>query len=50
MGIDTIFVTAGIHAYDLGIQPGDTPAPAALNKLCEEQGVWPDYAMARLTW
>ncbi len=50
IGIDTIFVTAGIHAYDLGIQPGDKPAPEALNKLCGEQGVWPDYAMAKLAW
>jgi HAD superfamily hydrolase (TIGR01459 family) len=50
MGIDTIFITAGIHAYDLGIRPGDRPTQAALNKLCEEQGVWPDYAMAKLTW
>lgn len=50
MGIDTIFITAGIHAFDLGIQPGEKPTPAALRKLYEEQGVRPNYAMARLAW
>jgi HAD superfamily hydrolase (TIGR01459 family) len=50
MGIDTVFVTGGIHAFDLGIRPGEKPAQAALRKLYEEQGVWPDYAMAGLAW
>jgi len=50
MGIDTIFVTAGIHAFDLGIRPGEKPTKEALAALCRQQGVWPDYAMARLVW
>lgn len=50
MGIDTIFVTAGIHTFDLGIRPGEKPTADALTRLCEEQGVWPDYAMAMLAW
>jgi HAD superfamily hydrolase (TIGR01459 family) len=50
MEIDTIFVTAGIHAYDLGIRPGETPSADRLDRLCAEEGVWPDYAMAKLAW
>jgi HAD superfamily hydrolase (TIGR01459 family) len=49
-GIDTIFVTAGIHARDLGIQPGETPAAEALAALCRQEGVWPDFAMPALAW
>ena len=50
IGIDTIFITAGIHAVDLGIQPGEKPTPEALTALCRKQGVWPDFAMAKLAW
>lgn len=50
IGADTILVTAGIHAFDLGIRPGDTPAPDAVSALCREFGVWPAYAMAKLAW
>lgn len=50
MGIDTVFVTGGIHAFDLGINPGETPTVEALGRLYEREGVRPDYAMARFAW
>lgn len=50
MGIDTVFVTGGIHAFDLGIRPGEAPTLEALARLYEREGVRPDYAMARFTW
>ena len=49
-GVDTVFVAGGIHFFDLGIRPGETPAPDAVSALCREQGVWPDYVMAKLAW
>lgn len=50
MGMDTVFVTSGIHAFDLGIRSGKTPTPEALARLFEQEGVWPDYTMARFAW
>lgn len=50
LGIDTIFVTAGIHAFDLGIRPGEAPGSAALSDLCRKEDVWPTYAMAQFAW
>jgi HAD superfamily hydrolase (TIGR01459 family) len=49
-GVATIFVAGGIHAFDLGIRPGERPAAEAVDALCRRQGVRPDYAMARLAW
>jgi len=49
-GIDSILVTGGIHAFDLGIAPGEAVEPAALSALCDDCGAWPTYAMARLAW
>lgn len=50
IGIDTIFITAGIHAFDLGIRPGATPASKAISDLCRKEDVWPTYAMAQFAW
>lgn len=48
--IDSVLVTGGIHAFDLGAAPCDDPDPAALAALCDECRAWPTYAMACLTW
>lgn len=48
--IDSVLVTGGIHAFDLGIVPGDDADPAQLAALCDASGAWPTYAMARLVW
>ncbi len=50
VGIGTIFITAGIHSFDLGIRPGETPTAQAVTALCKDEGVCPDFAMAKLAW
>jgi HAD superfamily hydrolase (TIGR01459 family) len=50
MGIDTVFVTGGIHAFDLKIAPGETPSQDDVEMLCRKEGVVPTYAMARFSW
>lgn len=49
-GIGTIFITAGIHSFDLGIRSGETPTAEAVTALCKKEGVCPDFAMAKLAW
>ena len=48
--IDSVVVTGGIHAFDLGIAPGEEADPEKLAALCDTCGAWPIYAMARFTW
>jgi HAD superfamily hydrolase (TIGR01459 family) len=47
-GIDCLFVTAGIHAEELGGR--DTPDPAALNDIFAAAGLYPQKVMRRLEW
>jgi HAD superfamily hydrolase (TIGR01459 family) len=49
-GYDSLFVTRGIHADELGIEPGDEPAPARLIEVCARHGQWPTAAIATLRW
>jgi len=48
--IESVLVTGGIHAADLGIAPDDAPDSGELAALCERFGVWPTYAMPRFVW
>lgn len=48
--IDSVLVTGGIHASDLGIAPDDAPDPRQLAALCDRFGAWPTYAMPRFVW
>jgi hypothetical protein len=48
MGIAFLFVTAGIHAEELGTR--DNPDPAALREIFATAGAKPDAVMHRLTW
>jgi HAD superfamily hydrolase (TIGR01459 family) len=48
--IDSVLVTGGIHAFDLGIAPDEDPDPANLAALCDQFGARPTYAMARFVW
>jgi HAD superfamily hydrolase (TIGR01459 family) len=48
MGIDCLFVTAGIHAEELGHR--ETPDLTALNKMFAAAGVAPKAVMRRLAW
>jgi HAD superfamily hydrolase (TIGR01459 family) len=46
--IDSLFVTAGIHAHELGGR--DEPDPAALRDILTAAGVSPTAVMRRLEW
>lgn len=47
-GIDCLFVTAGIHAEELGTR--EAPDPAALRKLFADAGHLPKAVMRALAW
>jgi len=47
-GIDCLFVTAGIHAEELGDR--HDPNPAALNRIFIDAGVAPKAVTRRLVW
>jgi HAD superfamily hydrolase (TIGR01459 family) len=49
-GYDSLFVTRGIHAEELGIAPADSPDPARLAEVCARHGQWPTMAIATLRW
>ena len=49
-GYDSLFVTRGIYADELGIEPGDEPAPERLLEVCARHGQWPTAAIATLRW
>jgi HAD superfamily hydrolase (TIGR01459 family) len=47
-GIDCLFVTAGIHAEEIGGR--DDPDPAALSEIFAEAGVFPKAVTRGLAW
>jgi len=47
-GIDCVFVTAGIHAEELGGR--DNPSTSALSDIFAAAGLFPKTVMRRLTW
>ena len=49
-GFESVFVTRGIFAAELGIEPGAEPDPQALAELCARHGEQPTYALATLRW
>ena len=49
-GFDSLFVTRGIHAEELGARPGAEPDPERLAELCARHGIWPTAAIATLRW
>jgi HAD superfamily hydrolase (TIGR01459 family) len=48
LGIDCLFVTAGIHAEELGGR--ESPNPSALSEIFAAGGVYPKTVMRRLEW
>jgi HAD superfamily hydrolase (TIGR01459 family) len=48
LGIDCLFVTAGIHAEELGGR--DNPETSALDRIFAQAGVWPKAVTRRLVW
>ena len=49
-GIDSIFITSGIHVLDLETKPGKAPTQEKINDLCKELGQSPTYWSPRFTW
>ncbi len=49
-GYDSLWVTRGIHAEELGIEPGAEPAPERLAAVCARHGQWPTAAIATFRW
>jgi HAD superfamily hydrolase (TIGR01459 family) len=49
-GYDSLFVTRGIYAEELGIAPGAEPDPERLAEVCARHGQWPTAAIATLRW
>ena len=47
-GLDCLFVTAGIHAEELGHR--DAPDLSALNRMFADAGIAPRAVMSRLAW
>jgi ribonucleotide monophosphatase NagD (HAD superfamily) len=48
MGIDCLFVTAGIHAEELGDR--HDPDPAAVNRIFADAGIAPKAVTRKLVW
>ncbi|HLI12345.1 MAG TPA: TIGR01459 family HAD-type hydrolase [Alphaproteobacteria bacterium] len=49
-GIDSVLVTGGIHAEELGIAHGEHPDPAALAAACAKGGFRPTAAIPAFVW
>lgn len=49
-GYDSVFVTRGIFAAELGIAPGEEPDPSKVAELCARYGEAPRAALATLRW
>jgi len=49
-GIDSIFITSGIHVFDLETEPGIAPNQEKIDDLCKELGRSPTYWSPRFTW
>lgn len=50
MGIDSIFVTAGIHRFELGVADGGCPDADAVARVAAEYGVTPTFTMPSFVW
>jgi HAD superfamily hydrolase (TIGR01459 family) len=50
VGIDSLLVTGGIHAAELGSAGGLHPDPAKLAAACADAGHRPTYAISGFTW
>ncbi|HXZ00256.1 MAG TPA: TIGR01459 family HAD-type hydrolase [Stellaceae bacterium] len=49
-GIDSVLVTGGIHAEELGLTPGGLPDPGRIEAAIAVSGHRPDAAIAQFRW
>lgn len=49
-GLDTVLVTGGIHADELGLEPGEAPDAEHLLAACRRQGNVPTAALPAFAW
>ena len=49
-GLDSVLVTGGIHAEELGLDPGAAPDPGRLGALCAAAGWVPNAALPEFRW
>jgi HAD superfamily hydrolase (TIGR01459 family) len=49
-GFDSLFVTRGIHAAELGITPGADPDPTGLSAVCARHEQTPTAAITTFRW
>ena len=49
-GYDSLWVTRGIYAAELGIEPGEEPAHERVQEVCERHGQWPTAAITTFRW
>ncbi len=49
-GFDTVLVTGGIHAEELGLASGARPDPTLLYEACRRAGHIPNAALAAFVW
>lgn len=50
LGMDSVFITGGLHAAEQGIDPATPPDPARLAELYAGEGVAPTAAMPMFAW
>ncbi len=49
-GIESVLVTSGIHATELGVEAGGAASADRLDAVCGDYGARPDYVMFRMVW
>lgn len=49
-GLDSLLITGGIHAEELGLAAGTAPDPARLAAVCARSGHHPTWAAGLLAW
>lgn len=49
-GLESLLVTGGIHAEELGLAAGDHPDPEILAEICLREGARPTYAVPAFVW
>jgi HAD superfamily hydrolase (TIGR01459 family) len=50
VGLDSVLVTGGIHAEDLGVRMGEAASPEALGRLIAREAITPSYVLPAFRW